>query len=321
MKLVVLSTFIANFVSDLVFCPLFMQVKVPISEKITISQKLKAYLVLGKYRLTMLVAISAAFGYSMAASSNFSWLLLSIMALSGYLITSGAGALNQVFEREWDALMKRTRNRPIPAGVLSLKESIIYAILTGIAGVGLLGYYFNLPAALLGVIGYLSYAFVYTPLKRISPFSVFVGAIPGALPPLIGYVGVIGHIDTFGLILFAFQFFWQFPHFWAIAWVAHEDYSRAGFKMLPSASGKTRFSVTVIMYYTLFTIPLAFLPYSFGFISLWQAILLGLWGGGLFIPAWRLYKNMEDAAAKKLMFASFLYLPLIQLTFLFNLWL
>ncbi len=141
--------------------------------------------------------------------------------------------------------MKRTMNRPIPTGQLTIREAVIFGVLSGLIGIGLIGYFFNLPAALLGIIGYLSYSFVYTPLKRISPFSVLVGAIPGALPPLIGYTGVTGAIDTPGLILFAFQFFWQFPHFWAIAWVAHEDYSRAGFKMLPSASGKTQFTIVV----------------------------------------------------------------------------
>lgn len=291
------------------------------SGKLTVSQKAKAYLTLGKYKLTLFVAISATFGYVMAAGTAFAWFPLLIITLAGFLITSGANALNQVFEREWDAIMKRTMNRPIPTGQLTIREAVIFGVLSGLIGIGLIGYFFNLPAALLGIIGYLSYSFVYTPLKRISPFSVLVGAIPGALPPLIGYTGVTGAIDTPGLILFAFQFFWQFPHFWAIAWVAHEDYSRAGFKMLPSASGKTQFSATVIMYYALITIPLAFLPYLTGMTTIWQAIALGFAGIYFFIPAWKLFKKQDDVSARSLMFASFLYLPVIQLTFLINIWL
>ena len=298
-----------------------MKIESSVSEKLSTGQKVKAFLVLGKHRLTMFVAISAAFGYAVAAGTSFSWLLLGVMTLAGFLITAGTNALNQIFEREWDAMMKRTAARPLPTGQLSIKEAAIFGVGAGVVGVALIGYFFNLPAALLGIIGYLSYAFVYTPLKRISPFSVFVGAIPGALPPLIGVTGVTGTIDNFGLILFAFQFFWQFPHFWAIAWVAHEDYSRAGFKMLPSVSGKTPFSATVIMYYALITIPLAFLPYLMGMIALWQAIVLGLAGIYFFIPAWQLFRTQEDQFARKLMFASFLYLPLIQLTFLLNIWL
>ncbi|MBX7242533.1 MAG: heme o synthase [Bacteroidia bacterium] len=298
-----------------------MELESLVSGKPDLGKKAKAYLILGKYKLTLFVAISATFGYAMAAGTAFSWLHLGIITLAGFLITSGANALNQVFEREWDAMMKRTQNRPIPRGVLSIREGVIFGVLSGVTGIGLIGYFFNLPAALLGIIGYLSYSFVYTPLKRISPFSVLIGAIPGALPPLIGYTGVTGTIDTEGLILFAFQFFWQFPHFWAIAWVAHEDYSRAGFKMLPSAAGKTQFSVTVIMYYTLITIPLALLPYLTGMITIWQTLALSLAGLYFFVPAWKLFKTQEDTAARKLMFASFWYLPVIQLTFLINIWL
>lgn len=288
---------------------------------LTIPQKAKAYIALTKFRLAMFVSFSASFGYAMAAKETFSLWHLFIITLGGYLITSGANALNQIFEKEYDALMKRTANRPLPTSQLNVKESAIFAVTMGILGVGIIGYVFNLPAALLGIIGLLSYAFVYTPFKRISPFSVFIGAIPGALPPLIGYTAVTGSIDSEGLILFAFQFFWQFPHFWAIAWLANEDYTKAGFKMLPSAAGKTQFSALMILLYALCHIPLGFLPYVSGMISLIPAVILSLIGVYFSINAVKLFRSMEDVHARKLMFASFFYLPLIQLTFLLAEWL
>lgn len=280
----------------------------------------KAYLILSKIRLTLFVAFSASFGYVMAATEVFSWVHLCVITLAGAMITGGANALNQVFEREWDALMKRTEARPLPTSQLTVRSAVIFAVLMGIGGVGLIGYFFNLVAALLGIIGYLSYAFVYTPLKRISPFSVFVGAIPGALPPLIGWVAVTGTLDTFGWILFAFQFFWQFPHFWAIAWLTDEDYRKAGFKMLPSNSGKSTLSANIIMYYTIFLLPLSFLPYFLGYVQLWQTVLLLLLATYYLLPAIRLTQTLENQSARKLMFASFFYLPLIQLTFLLGIW-
>lgn len=291
------------------------------TQTLTISQKAKAFIALTKFRLAMFVAFSASFGYAMAAKETFSVWHLFFITLGGYLITGGANALNQIFEREYDALMKRTASRPLPTQQLNVKESAIFAVAMGILGVGMIGYVFNLPAALLGIIGLLSYAFVYTPFKRISPFSVFIGAIPGALPPLIGYTAVTGSIDNEGLILFAFQFFWQFPHFWAIAWLANDDYSKAGFKMLPSVAGKTEFSALMILLYTLCHIPLGLLPYFAGMISLTPAIFLALIGLYFSINAIKLFRNMEDIHARKLMFASFFYLPLIQLTFLLAEWL
>lgn len=290
------------------------------TQTLTFPQKAKAYIALTKFRLAMFVAFSATFGYAMAAKETFSVWQLLIITLGGYLITGGANALNQVFEREFDALMKRTAARPLPTEQLNVKEAAIFAVGMGMLGVAIIGYFFNLPAALLGIIGLLSYAFVYTPFKRVSPFAVFIGAIPGALPPLIGYTAVTGSIDTEGLILFAFQFFWQFPHFWAIAWLANEDYSKAGFKLLPSAAGKTEFSALMILLYALCHIPLGFLPYFAGMTGIIPATLLALIGLYFSVNAVHLFRKMEDKYARKLMFASFFYLPLIQVTFLLAEW-
>lgn len=276
--------------------------------------KSRAFVQLLKMRLSMLVALSSVFGFGMASgqwSLNLLWI-----GLGGLFVTGSANVLNQIIERELDAKMNRTANRPLPTGVLTEGEALIYAIILAIAGVGMIGYLFNLPAALLSVIGLLSYAFVYTPLKRITPFCVFVGAIPGGLPPLIGWVAVTGALDSGGLVLFIFQFFWQFPHFWAIAWLLDEDYQRAGFKMLPSSYGKTGYSTQMILTYTICLVPLAYFSFQTGLTGIAGMIALALIGAAFVIPAYRLHKTSEDKFAKQLMFASFLYLPLIQVAFL-----
>ncbi|MEZ4772237.1 MAG: heme o synthase [Bacteroidia bacterium] len=288
-----------------------------ISRLQTVKAKISAYTELLKLRLSLLVAISAVFGYAIAAGSEWTSAGLFWIGLGGMLITGASNVLNQMFEKELDALMKRTAQRPIPTGRISSKEALVFALILAATGVAIIGRFFNLPSALLGVIGLLSYAFVYTPMKRISPASVFVGAIPGGLPPLIGWVAFTGNIGIGGLILFVIQFLWQFPHFWAIAWLLDEDYQRAGFKMLPSALGKTPFSALMILIYTISLVPVAVFPVQAGLISWPAAGVLMVLGLVFCIPAWKLYKTMDAVHARKLMFASFLYLPLAQLVFIF----
>lgn len=282
----------------------------------TVKAKISAYIELLKLRLSLLVAVSAVFGYAIAAGSEWTAAGLFWIGFGGLLITGASNVLNQMFEKELDALMKRTSQRPIPTGRISSKEALVFALIMSATGVAIIGHFFNLPAALLGVIGLLSYAFVYTPMKRISPASVFVGAIPGGLPPLIGWVAFTGSIGVGGLILFVIQFLWQFPHFWAIAWLLDEDYQRAGFKMLPSTLGKTSFSALMILIYTLSLIPVAVFPVQAGLISWTASGVLMLLGLVFSIPAWKLYQTMDSVHARKLMFASFLYLPLAQLVFI-----
>ncbi|GAB4419340.1 MAG: heme o synthase [Bacteroidia bacterium] len=275
-----------------------------------------AYGELLKFRLSLLVALSAVFGYAMAAGTAATALQLIVIGVAGLLITGASNALNQLIEREYDAQMLRTANRPLPTGRLTVPATLVFALVLAVAGVAMLGLAFNLPAALLGIIGLLSYAFVYTPLKRITPFAVFVGAIPGGLPPLIGWVAFTGSLDQGGLLLFAFQFFWQFPHFWAIAWQLDEDYRRAGFFMLPSPTGRTLLSARMILLYTLCMIPLAWFPYQASLIGGWGALMLALLGLLFVWPAWKLFRSLDAKYARQLMFYSFLYLPAIQLTFL-----
>ncbi len=275
--------------------------------------KARAFNELLKLRLSMLVAVSAVFGYAMAAGSSWNLVGLFAIGMGGLMITGASNALNQIIERGYDAEMDRTSGRPLPEGRLTVTEALIFAVLLGVAGVVLLGWMFNLPTALLGIIGLLSYAFVYTPLKRLTPFAVFVGAIPGGLPPMIGWVAFSGVLDTGGWILFAFQFFWQFPHFWAIAWRLDEDYQKAGFYMLPSQSGKSRQSAAYILLYTLALIPLSFFPWEMGMVHGVGAIILALLGLAFAWPAFQLFRSLDTLHARKLMFASFLYLPAMQL--------
>ncbi|MCI4668642.1 MAG: heme o synthase [Bacteroidia bacterium] len=293
--------------------------KIQVSSKGSlIKEKLGAYVELLKFKLSLLVAVSGIFGYAMAAGTNSTWLGGFVVGLGALLVTGASNTLNQVMEIEYDKLMKRTENRPLPTGKLNSIEATVYAILIGSLGIVLMGLYFNLAAALLSVIALLSYAFVYTPMKRISPIAVFIGAIPGALPPLIGWVAVTGELGIGGIILFIFQFFWQFPHFWAIAWLAEEDYKKAGFKMMPSSAGKTPFSAFLIFIYAFSLVPLTWFAWQTELVGLWGAIGLVIAGILFSVPAWMLYRTMEKKFARQVMFASFAYLPLIQLVFLFG---
>ncbi|MFK7924762.1 MAG: heme o synthase [Bacteroidia bacterium] len=286
------------------------------NRKSVIGLKLKAFVELTKLRLTIFVAFSAVFGFAMAAGGLSTWTQLLIVGLAGMMITGGANALNQLFEKDLDAKMKRTLARPMPEGRLSSSETLIFALLLGIGGVALLGYFFNLAAALLGIIGYLSYAFVYTPMKQMTPFAVFVGAIPGALPPMIGWVAFTGALTTGGWMLFAFQFFWQFPHFWAIAWLMDDDYKLAGFRMLPTASGRSKRSARLVLAYALCLAIMALFPWRMGMVELWGMISLAVLGLLFSVPAIMLLRQPENLKnARYLLFASFFYLPLMQLVF------
>ena len=287
--------------------------------QLQLKEGIRTYIQLLKLRLSLLVAISAGFGYAMGAGNTFSWQLFGLISLGGLLITGASNTLNQLLEKDYDALMNRTANRPFPMNQVSVTGALLFALILLVAGVSLLGYFFNLPAALLGIIGLLLYAFVYTPMKRMTPLSVFVGAIPGSLPPLIGWVAATGSLGTTAWILFAFQFLWQFPHFWAIAWLLDEDYRKAGFKMLPYPAGKCTATTRMILVYTLCLVPLVLFPLATGMLNIPMALVLASLGLGFAWPAWKLHQTTDNRYAKKLMFASFLYLPLMEIVFVLNL--
>ena len=268
-----------------------------------------------KIRLATLVVFSAAITYILAMITDegkLNWLDLGAVILGGFLITGASNGLNQIKEKELDALMKRTENRPLPTNRMSLKEAWIIAVSTGLSGVALLCY-LNIITGLLGLISLILYAWIYTPLKQKTSWSVFVGAFPGALPPMIGWIAYTGEFSPAAISLFALQFIWQFPHFWAIAWRLDEDYKKAGFIMLPSGGQKNKQSAFQILFYTIFMIPISLIPMLpmfnvGGILSVIAAIVCGVI---MLRPALKLYQTLEDKWATKLMFASFLYLPVI----------
>lgn len=277
--------------------------------------KVQGFIKLTKFRLSFLVVLSAVISYFTVADT-FVWQKLVAIICGGFLVTAAANGFNQVIERELDKLMTRTCQRPLPLGILSPAEALLFCSMCAIGGISILFIYTNILSALLGALSVILYAGVYTPLKRVTPFSVFVGAFPGAIPTLIGAVAAtpdFGEITFYAWILFAVQFMWQFPHFWAIAWVSHDDYRKAGFFMLPSLGGRDKSSAFQIVVYTLFLIPVSLMPNIFG-LSSWAAGMFTFLCGLFFIAqALTLYYKMDVASARKLMFGSFLYLPLVQL--------
>jgi protoheme IX farnesyltransferase len=281
---------------------------------------LRDYAAFMKLRLAALVVVSAGICYGVAASS-FNWITFVVLILGGTLLTGASNGFNEIIERELDALMDRTKMRPLPTGRMTIAEATVVAILTGASGILLLGWFINPMAGILGLIALVLYAAVYTPLKRISPFAVFVGAFPGAMPPLLGCVAAtegFGHISHLAWLMFAVQFIWQFPHFWAIAWRINDDYLKAGFKMLPSPGGRDKASAFQILVYTIGLIPISLLPTFFGFTGNIAAAVALIAGLVFAKQALDLYRSLNGEDAKKLMFGSFFYLPIVQLAYLID---
>src|ERR1700761_210644 len=218
-----------------------------------------------KFRLTFLVVFSASISFLIGSKVNGTivWGNWLILIVGGFLVTAAANCFNEIIEKDLDKLMKRTMDRPIPAGRMTTGQGLVLGLGMGIAGTYLLGS-LNLTAGYLSVFSVLLYAFAYTPLKRKSPISVFVGAFPGALPPLIGYVAAHEKIDAIALILFGIQFVWQFPHFWAIAWVLDDDYKLAGFRLLPTQK-RNLTSAIFAFASTLILVPVSLLPTYYGY--------------------------------------------------------
>jgi protoheme IX farnesyltransferase len=280
-----------------------------------IKNKLKQYSQLTKFRLSFTVMVSALAGYLF--NGGTSWSEAIVLSVGGILVTGASNASNQIWERKLDAKMKRTMNRPLPSGEMSVTEAFIVVFLFLGIGTWLL-YSINWQTAALGLFGYLSYVFAYTPTKRISRWAVLVGAIPGAVPPMIGAVAASGVYSFVPGILFFIQFVWQFPHFWAIAWVANEDYKAGGFSLLPSTTGRSKQSALQIAIYSLLLIPFSLLPWILGWTGNISMVIIAILGGYFYWLSYRLYISLEMKDAKKLMFASFIYLPLIQFILVFD---
>jgi protoheme IX farnesyltransferase len=279
--------------------------------------KAKAYFELLKFRLSFLVAFSCGFGYVLG-SAAVNWTTLAMLFLGGFLLSGASVIVNQILEKDLDKVMTRTMNRPLPTHRVNVQEAIACCVVCLLAGVLILVAYTNLLTAILSVISMILYSFVYTPLKRVGPIAVFVGAIPGALPPLLGWTAATGRVSFEALIIFGIQFIWQFPHFWAIAWVADDDYKKAGFKLLPSSGQKDLNTAIQIMIYTMFLIPLGLLPATFGITGINSAIIATVCGVIFFAMTFSLMKSGDRKSALKIMFGSFLYLPIVQIAYLLD---
>lgn len=280
-----------------------------------IGKKVKMYMNFTKFRLSALVILSALSGYLFVGGHD--GLEMTYLMLGGLLVTAASNGSNQIWERELDVLMNRTGKRPLPTGEMSVNEGLIVIALCLLPGLWML-YQLNLGSMLLGLAAFVSYVFIYTPMKRISTWAVFVGAFPGALPPMIG---AVAGSDSFGLVpgvLFFVQFVWQFPHFWAIAWVVYDDYQQAGFSLLPSKDGRTKGSAFQIMIYSLALIPFSLLPWLMGWTSDITLIVAGSCSILFFLQSYKLFLSLTIADAKKLMFASFIWLPVVQFLYVFD---
>lgn len=277
--------------------------------------KLKQYISFTKFRLSFLVVISALSGYLFNDGSDAYTIFL--LMVGGMLVTAASNGSNQIWEKELDGLMARTAKRPLPMNEMSVTEA--YIIVLGSLTVGLvLLASINWPSFYLGLAAYISYVFIYTPLKRVTPWAVFVGAFPGAIPPMLGAIAATGEFGFIPGILFFVQFTWQFPHFWAIAWVVDADYRAGGFSLLPSKKGKSKESAFQIALYSLALIPFSLLPWWLEMTGIWTLTIATIMGGWFFLLSYRLFLTLDDKDAKKLMFASFVYLPIIQFVYVFD---
>jgi protoheme IX farnesyltransferase len=289
-----------------------------------VKSTLKAYFDLVKFRLTSTVVATSVFGYLLGCKFNstdgsfadFSWPVFFGVFVGGLFIVFGSNGLNQLLEKSQDSKMSRTQSRPIVEGRLTESQARTFSLACGIAGVLVLLFTTPLITTILGGLSLVLYVFVYTPLKGVTPLAVMIGAIPGALPPLIGYTAATGTIDDAGVILFLIQFFWQFPHFWAIAWLLHDDYQKAGYWLLPSKGGRDKYSAFQIVIYTIILIATSIMPVVYGMADFWA--LAGVVPAGVLflLYALKLRNSLDTADARKLLYTSFLYTPIVFLSYI-----
>lgn len=262
---------------------------------------------LAKLRLTSFVVISAVLGYFIGASS-YNITTIFFLIIGGYLVTAASNTLNQVIEKEYDGLMERTCIRPLPENRVSVTEAILFASVCAVLGILMLWVFLNPLSGILGAMAIFMYVALYTPLKRLSTYSVFVGAFPGAIPPMLGWVAATGSFSLEAGILFAIQFIWQFPHFWAIAWRIDSDYKKAGFKMLPYGRKDKRTAIIILLSsFTLFLSSI--LPQLFGLVQYTvSTLVLFILSALMVYPSFQLIKTNDDKYALKVMLMSYLYL-------------
>ena len=284
----------------------------------SLQHRLKDYAQLMKFRLSLSVVFSSVMGYLLAAKSGIVWTDLINLCIGGLLIVGASNGINQIIERKYDRLMTRTENRPMATRRLGVLEASIFCFVIGIAGVIILGLFLNKLTGLLGLISLISYAFIYTPLKRVTSWSVHVGAFPGATSPMIGWVAYTGTLDAGALILFVFQFIWQFPHFWSIAWILNDDYLKAGYNMLPAKGGRNKNSAMQTLLFSIALLPLCFAMYYFNYVGAISTVIAVIVTLYFIYTAYKLFRSLEIKDAKHLMFASFFYFPVIFIAFVLD---
>ena len=283
----------------------------------SVMSKLKDYLQLIKPSLSIMVVFSSVISYLLAPKVvEYDLKMILLLFAGGMLVTGSANAMNQVVEKDTDAVMLRTAKRPVASGRMTVHEGWAFAIITGSVGVFLLGNYFNWLSAALAAFSLFLYAFIYTPLKKVNAVAVLVGAVPGALPCLIGWAAGNDKLSAGGWVLFALQFLWQFPHFWAIAWIAHKDYSKAGFRLLPSEKGPTKYTALQTVIYSLLLIPVSAIPYFIGMSGIISLFIAMLANGFMILRCVGLYQRMDVSSARQVMFGSYIYLPVVLMAFL-----
>ena len=289
---------------------------IKLSSSYAVASKVKDYSQLMKFNLTFMVVFSSVVGYLLVPGIEFSLIKVLILFAGGLLVSGSANTINQLLEKETDKLMARTAVRPLPSGRMSETEAIIVAAVTGVAGLVIMAWGFNLLCAILSLVSLVLYGFVYTPWKKWNSLAVLVGAIPGAMPLLIGWAAGANELGEGGWSLFGIQFLWQFPHFWAIAWIGHKDYSRAGFKLLPGSGEPNKLIALQAVMYTLLLVPAGLLPYFFHISGPVSAIVVILVTLFFLYRAINLYRKCDVPAARKLMFGSYIYLTIMQLALL-----
>ncbi|AGC76729.1 protoheme IX farnesyltransferase [Nonlabens dokdonensis] len=277
---------------------------------------IKNYIEITKPRLSVVVVFSSIAGYFLAANTYDPWTIL-LLVVGGYFLVGSSNVFNQIIEKDLDALMKRTQNRPLPTGRVSVQNAWIYGLIMALSGIYML-YLINFATAFFGALSIVLYAAVYTPLKTRTPLCVFVGAFPGAIPYMLGWVAASGNFGIEPGTLFMLQFFWQFPHFWAIGWMLENDYKAGGFKMLPTGAADKGTAMQIILY-TIWTVMVSLIP-VFGvtgelYMTVWSAVIVGALGAWFLYYAFKLYKERSNEVAKKLMLVSVSYITLIQIIY------
>lgn len=289
---------------------------------VSIKSLFSDFVAITKARLAISVVFSSVAGYLLGVSDiyAFSWVTLLLLTIGGYCMVGASNVFNQIIEKDLDALMDRTKNRPVPSGKISVRNAFVLGSLLTVAGIAIL-YSINPKTAMFGAISIFLYTSVYTPLKTITPLAVFVGAFPGAIPFMLGWVAATNDFGVEAGTLFLIQFFWQFPHFWAIGWFLFDDYKKAGFFMLPTGKKDKKTALQTILY-TVWLIAASLLPVT-GFtgelkLSIVSAVVvffLGLW---MLVYAVKLYNKMDAATAKKLMLVSVSYISLLQVIYVLD---